>query len=215
MKMGNLADLKDAVLNGDARSARTLTERALAEGAGPNEILDNALIPAMEEVGEKFQCGEYYFPEMMVAARAMYEGLNLIRPLLAEGNAAPKGRAVIGTVRGDIHDIGKNIVVMMMEGAGFKVTDLGVNVAPERFVAAAEEERPDFVLMSALITGTMPSMVETIEALRSAGVRERVRIGVGGAPVTQEYADEIGADFFAPDASRAVAKMKTLLGVLG
>lgn len=210
--MADYSDLQDAVINGDAKRARALTEQALAEGAQPNEILDAALIPAMEVVGGRFQCGEYYFPEMMVAARAMYEGLNLIRPLLAAGNVMPKGKAVIGTVRGDIHDIGKNIVTMMLEGAGFAVADLGVNVSPEQFVSAVDQHRPDFVLMSALITGTMTSMSDTIHALRRAGVRDRVRVGVGGAPVTQQFADEVGADFFAPDASRAVAKMKTLLG---
>ena len=210
--MPSYSDLQDAVINGDARRVRALTEQALAEGAQPNEILDAALIPAMEVVGGRFQRGEYYFPEMMVAARAMYEGLNLIRPLLAAGNVAPKGKAIIGTVQGDIHDIGKNIVTMMLEGAGFAVADLGVNVSPEQFVAAVDQHQPDFVLLSALITGTMTNMSATIQALQRAGVRDRVRVGVGGAPVTPQFAEEVGADFFAPDASRAVAKMKALLG---
>ena len=210
--MADYSELQNAVIDGDAGRARALTEQALAAGARPDEILDAALIPAMEVVGARFQSGEYYFPEMLVAARAMYEGLNLIRPLLAAGNVTPKGKAIIGTVRGDIHDIGKNIVTMMLEGAGFAVADLGVNVSAEQFLAAVDQHQPDFVLMSALITGTMPGMGETIEALRRAGVRERVRVGIGGAPVTQQFAAEIGADFFAPDASRAVARMKALLG---
>lgn len=211
--MPNYAELKQAIIAADAAGVAALTQQALDEGTPPERILDEGLIPAMELVGEKFQSGEFFFPEMLVAARAMYAGLNLLRPLLAASNAAGKGKAVIGTVKGDMHDIGKNIVGAMFEGGGFQIVDLGINVKPEQFVEAVREHRPALVLMSALITTTMEAMAATIKALDEAGLRDSVKVGIGGAPVTQQFADEIGADFYANEASRAVAKAKRLLGI--
>ena len=206
--MADYLALKEAVIEGNAPQAKALTQALLDEGKAPQEILDRALIPAMDVVGEKFTAREFYIPEMLIAARAMQGGLGLLKPLLAEAHSKPRGKAVIGTVKGDLHDIGKNLVGMMLQGGGFEVIDLGTDVKPARFVEAVEQERPDFVMMSALLTTTMTSMRETIAALKEAGLRESVKVGVGGAPVTQRFADEIGADFYAPDATGAVSKAK-------
>ena len=176
-------------------------------------LLNQALIPAMDEVGRRFERNEYFVPELLLAARAMKVSLELLRPLLAARGVEPVGRAVIGTVRGDLHDIGKNLVRYMLEGGGFEVFDLGVNVPPERFIAAAREHNAQIVGMSALLTTTMPSMKLTIEAFKAAGLRGQVTILVGGAPVTQRFADEIGADGYSDNAAGAVALAKQKLGV--
>ncbi len=202
--------LKQAVIDGDGAKARDLTQRALEEDSSPQEILDMALIPAMDVVGERFARHELFIPEMLVSARAMQAGLAVLKPLLSAGESRARGRVVIGTVRGDLHDIGKNLVSMMLQGGGFEVVDLGADVKPARFVEAVEKEKPDFVMMSALLTTTMLSMKETIDALKAAGLRDRVRIAVGGAPVTQRFAEEVGADFYAPDANAAVVKAREL-----
>ena len=211
--MADLSALKETVIEGNSGQARALTHAALDAGIGPQEILDSALIPAMDVVGENFSAGEFFIPEMLIAARAMQACLEILNPLLAVAQSKSRGKAVLGTVKGDLHDIGKNLVKIMMQGAGFEVVDLGTDVKPERFVEAVKAEKPDFVMMSALVTTTMVNMGETIAALKQAGVRDGVRIGIGGAPVTQRYADEIGADGYAPDASSAVDIAKAQLGV--
>jgi corrinoid protein of di/trimethylamine methyltransferase len=209
--MTELKPLYDAILEGNAPSARSFVERALAEGRDPQVLLDEAMIPAMDEVGRRFETNEYFVPELLIAARAMKGALELIRPRLIERGAEPAGRVVIGTVRGDLHDIGKNLVAAMLEGGGFEVTDLGVDVTPEKFVAAAQEKKAQIIAMSALLTTTMMGMKGTIEAIREAGLRERVKVMVGGAPVTQRFADEIGADAFSDNASGAVRVARSLV----
>ena len=208
--MADYEALKQAVIEGNLARVKELTQMALDEGRKPQEILDSALIPAMDVVGEKFSNREFYIPEMLIAARAMQGGVSLLKPLLAEGQARARGKVVIGTVKGDLHDIGKNLVAMMLQGGGFDVIDLGNDVKPQRFIEAVQTEKPDFVMMSALLTTTMVAMKETIDALKAAGLRDGIRIAVGGAPVTQRFADEIGADFYAPDATGAVARAKEL-----
>jgi 5-methyltetrahydrofolate--homocysteine methyltransferase len=203
--------LHDAILAGDAKTARDTTEQALAAGADPLELVHHHMVPAMEEVGRRFECNEYFVPELLISARAMKGALELIRPLLVARGAEPVGRVVIGTVKGDLHDIGKNLVGAMLEGGGFEVIDLGVNVSPEQFVNAVREKRANVVAMSALLTTTMPSMKTTIEALRQAGVREQVKVLIGGAPITQKYADEIGADGYSDNAPAAVSLAKRAL----
>ncbi len=198
-----LAKLNEAVITGNAGEAKSLTERALAEKLDPETIINEGLIAAMAVVGEKFKTGELFVPEMLIAARAMYASLDLLRPLLTESQSQGKGTIVIGTVKGDLHDIGKNLVAMMMEGAGLKIVNLGTDVSPEKFVAAIREYKPRLVGMSALLTTTMPAMKQTIEAIKAAGLRDQVSILIGGAPVTQKYCDEIGADGYAADASSA------------
>lgn len=208
---GLLESLKEAVITGNATAAKELTEKALAENIPAKTILDDALIPGMMVVGEKFKNNEYYVPEVLIAARAMYASLDLLRPILSQSDVEPIGTVVIGTVKGDLHDIGKNLVRMMLEGGGFKVIDLGVDVAPEKFIEAIKEHNADILAMSALLTTTMPSMKLTIDALTEANLRDKVKVMVGGAPVTQEWAEEIGADGYAPDAASAVDKAKELL----
>jgi 5-methyltetrahydrofolate--homocysteine methyltransferase len=205
--------LKEAVIVGNATAARELTEKALAENTPAKTILDEALIPGMLVVGEKFKNNEYYVPEVLIAARAMYAALDLLRPILSKSDVEPKGTVVIGTVKGDLHDIGKNLVRMMLEGGGFRVIDLGVDVSPEKFIEAIKENNAQILAMSALLTTTMPSMKITIDVLKEAGLREKVKVMVGGAPVTQQWADEIGADGYAPDAASAVDKAKELLSI--
>lgn len=200
-----------AVLDGDARGARAAVEEALNAGADPQDLLSSYMIPAMDEVGKRFEDGEYFVPELLIAARAMKSGLELLRPLLAETGAKPVGTVIVGTVRGDLHDIGKNLVASMLEGGGFKVIDLGVDVAPEKFTAAINEHHPDILAMSALLTTTMPGMKTTIDVLKLDGLRDSVKIMVGGAPVTRRYATEIGADAFSESASGAVREAKSLL----
>ena len=209
--MANYDALKTAVIEGKMAQAKALTQQAVDEGKPPQEILDQALIPAMDVVGEKFSCHEFYIPEMLIAARAMQAGVAILKPLLAEAAAKPRGKVVLGTVKGDLHDIGKNLVGMMLQGSGFEVIDLGADVAPQRFVEAVQSTAPHFVMMSALLTTTMLSMKDTVEALKAAGLRERVKVAVGGAPVTQRFCDEVGADFYAPSATGAVTKAKALL----
>jgi 5-methyltetrahydrofolate--homocysteine methyltransferase len=199
------------VLEGNRVQAREGVIAALEAGLTPAEILNDAMIAAMAEVGRRFEQGDYYVPELLIAARAMQECLALLKPRLAQANVKPAGRVVLGTVRGDLHDIGKNLVAMMLEGAGFEVIDLGTDVAPERFVDAVREKRPDLLALSALLTTTMPSMRVTIQALETAGVRAGVKVIVGGAPLTAEFAEQISADGFAPDASRAVTLAKSLV----
>ncbi|HEX9015406.1 MAG TPA: corrinoid protein [Chloroflexota bacterium] len=209
--MADYSALKEAVIEGNAGAAKALTQAALDGGSGPQEILDGALIPAMDVVGEKFSAREFYIPEMLISARAMQAGLGLLKPLLLAAESKSRGKVVIGTVKGDLHDIGKNLVGMMLQGGGYEVIDLGTDVKPAKFVETVASERPDFIMMSALITTTMASMKETIGALKEAGLRDKVRVGIGGAPVTQRYADEIGADFYAADATGAVGKAKELV----
>ncbi|MFN7996313.1 MAG: corrinoid protein [Bryobacteraceae bacterium] len=209
--MSDLQKLYDAILNGDAKTAVAVTKEALGEGADPLEMVSKYMVPAMDEVGKRFECEEYFVPELLLAARAMKGSLELIRPLLTERGAEPAGRVAIGTVKGDLHDIGKNLVASMLEGGGFEVIDLGADVAPEKFVAAVKEKGANLVCLSALLTVTMPAMRTTIEALRSAGVRDRVQVMIGGAPVTQNYATEIGADGYGESATSAVALARHLV----
>ena len=201
--------MREALSKGNAPLVEEMVRKALEEGASAKEILDEGLIAAMGEVGEKFKRNEVYVPEVLIAARAMQAGLSVLEPVLVKTGVEPVGVLVIGTVKGDLHDIGKNLVAMMMKGAGFKVVDLGIDVSPEKFVEAAKEHDPDVVGLSALLTTTMPMMKDTIEALRAAGLRAKVIIG--GAPVTQAYAEEIGADGYAPDAASAVDVAKGLV----
>jgi 5-methyltetrahydrofolate--homocysteine methyltransferase len=178
---------------------------------GPADILNQGMIAAMGEVGRLFEEGEYFVPEMLIAARAMQKGLEILKPHLTEADVQSPGKVAIGTVKGDLHDIGKNLVAMMLEGAAFEVIDLGTDVSPERFIQAVRDRGAQIIAMSALLTTTMPNMKNTIEALKEAGLRDKVKVMIGGAPVTQNYADQIGADGFAEDASRAVAKARSLL----
>lgn len=209
--MADLKALYEAILTGDRQAAVSLTQQALDEGVDPQLLINEAMIPAMNEAGRRFEREEYFVPELLLAARAMKGALELIRPLLSRTGAKPIGRVVIGTVKGDLHDIGKNLVASMLEGGGFEVIDLGADVPAEKFVEAVREKQPDLVCMSALLTVTMPAMKTTIEALKAAGLRDRVKIMVGGAPVTEEYARQIGADGYAENASRAVIAAKQLL----
>jgi 5-methyltetrahydrofolate--homocysteine methyltransferase len=206
-----LKSIYDAVVEGDTKAVEDGVQAALDAGMPADKILNEGLISAMNEVGRLFEAQEFYVPEMLVAARAMQAGLAILKPFLAQSGNMSAGTVVIGTVKGDLHDIGKNLVVMMLEGAGFKVTDLGVDVSPEKFVQAVRDGT-QLIGMSAMLTTTMPNMKVTIEALKAAGVRDRVKVMVGGAPLTQNYAEQIGADGFSPDASAAVRKAKELLG---
>jgi 5-methyltetrahydrofolate--homocysteine methyltransferase len=205
--------LAQAIIEGQRDKAVVITQEALGEGCEAKGVLDNGLVPGMSVVGEKFKANEFYIPEVLLAARAMKSAMEILRPLLASSHVEPRGRAVAGTVRGDLHDIGKNLVVMMLEGAGFAVTDLGVDCSPEKFVEAAQQSNANVVCLSALLTTTMPAMKDTIEAFKGAGLRDTVKIMIGGAPITQQFADSIGADGYAPDAASAVDKAKELLGV--
>jgi 5-methyltetrahydrofolate--homocysteine methyltransferase len=208
-----LEQLSQAVAAGKSKDARALTQRALDEGTKPGDLVDHALVPAMAAVGEKFKNNEIFVPEMLVAARAMREAMNVLEPRLLAAGITPKYTALIGTVLGDLHDIGKNLVAVMWKGANFRVIDLGTNVPPAKFVAAINEYRPQVVGLSALLTTTMPAMVETVRAIRTGGCPP-VKIMVGGAPISQQYADEIGADGYAPDAASAADKAKTLASVV-
>jgi corrinoid protein of di/trimethylamine methyltransferase len=206
-----LQGLFDNTLIGNAPAVKDLTNEGLAMGMNPETLLYDALIPSLEEVGARFERGDFFVPEMLIAARAMQGALDILRPLLAETGAKPIGTVVIGTVKGDVHDIGKNLVNIMLEGAGFTVYDLGVNVAPEKFVEQVQEHEPDIVGFSAFLTTTMPMFKANINALEKTGLRDRVIVMVGGAPVTQEYADAVGADGYAADASTAVRLAKALI----
>ena len=211
--MSHLEAIYNAVLEGNAAGAQAGVKAALAAGMAADVILKEGLIAAMGEVGRLFEENEYFVPEMLVSARAMQAGLNLLRPYLTEAGAAPAGKVIIGTVKGDLHDIGKNLVAMMLEGAGFEVIDLGTDVAPDKFVKAVMEHKPQIVGMSALLTTTMPGMSATVKALQEAGLRDQVKVIVGGAPVTDNFAKQIGADGYGPDASAAVRLAKALAGV--
>lgn len=211
--MVNFQEISEAVVAGKAKKIKELIDQALKEGISPKDILDKALISGMTIVGEKFKVGEYFIPEVLVAARAMNAGVKLIEPFLSQVEKSYAGKVVIGTVSGDIHDIGKNLVAMMLRGAGFQVIDLGLNVPPEKFVEKAKSENAEIVAMSALLTTTMLAMKNTVYAMEQAGMRNKVKIMVGGAPVTQKYAEEIGADGYAPDAATAVLKAKELLNI--
>jgi corrinoid protein of di/trimethylamine methyltransferase len=206
-----LQGLFDNTLIGNAPAVKDLTNEGLSMGMDPETLLYDALIPSLEEVGARFERGDFFVPEMLIAARAMQGALDILRPLLAETGAKPIGTVVMGTVKGDVHDIGKNLVNIMLEGAGFTVYDLGVNVAPEKFVEQVQEHEPDIVGFSAFLTTTMPMFKANINALEKTGLRNRVIVMVGGAPVTQEYADAVGADGYAADASTAVRLAKALI----
>lgn len=213
MPPDTLTAIFQAVVDGNTRGVVEGIDRALDHGIDAEVILNQALIGAMGEVGRLFEEGEYFVPEMLVAARAMQAGLSRLRPLLVAQGVQPLGKIVLGTVKGDLHDIGKNLVGMMLEGAGFQVIDLGTDVAPEKFIAALEEHKPDILGMSALLTTTMSNMKLTLDALKQTNWRDRVRVIVGGAPVTETFAQQIGADGYAPDASRAVTLVKRLLQI--
>lgn len=207
-----LQNLYDAIMNGDATGATSMVNQALSQGLPAPQILNEGMIAAMDHVGKLFEEGEFFVPEMLIAARAMQSGLSVLKPHLAQAEVKAAGRVVAGTVKGDLHDIGKNLVCMLLEGAGFEIIDLGTDVTPEKFVQVVKEGRADVMALSALLTTTMPNMKVTIEALKTAGVRDKVKVMIGGAPVTQAYAEQIGADGYAPDASRAVALAKSLVG---
>lgn len=209
--MAELEQLYNAVLNGDRQTTVALTKAALAGGADPLELITRNLVPAMDEVGRRFECEDYFVPELMLAARAMKGALELLRPLLVASGAQPAGRVVIGTVKGDLHDIGKNLVASMLEGGGFEVLDLGADVSPDKFIQAVKTSNADIVCLSALLTVTMPAMRTTVDALKQAGVRDHVKIMVGGAPVTSEYAAEIGADGYSDNANSAVTLARSLI----
>jgi methylmalonyl-CoA mutase cobalamin-binding domain/chain len=210
-----LQQLFDDTLVGKKPEVEANVNRGLEDGLEPERMLFDALIPSLEEVGARFERGDYFVPEMLIAAKAMQGALDILRPLLVEGGIAQVGTFLMGTVKGDVHDIGKNLCNIMLEGAGFTVIDLGVNVAPETFVQQIEEHKPDIVGFSAFLTTTMPMFKANINALEKAGVRDDVIVMVGGAPVTQEYADAVGADGYSADASSAVKKAKQLLGERG
>lgn len=204
-------ELYDAIVSGNAQKAHAATKSALDDGSAPMELITDAMVPAMDEVGRLFEAEEYFVPELLLAGRAMKSAMELLRPLLAASGKRPSVTIVIGTVKGDLHDIGKNLVASMLEGAGFEVIDLGADVAPEKFVSAVQVNRPQVVCLSSLLTVTMPSMKTTIDALTNAGVRTGVKVLVGGAPVTLQYANEIGADGYSDNASSAVTLVKSLL----
>lgn len=206
--MVNLNEISEALQRGDASKVEELVRLALAEQLSPKEILENGLISGMNIIGVKFKNNEVYVPEVLIAARAMHAGMNVLRPKLVETGVKNVGKVVIGTVKGDLHDIGKNLVRMMLEGAGFEVIDLGVDVAPDRFVSAVKEHQPHILGMSALLTTTMVNMVDVIKALKEADLRDKVKIMIGGAPITQNYAEQIGADGYSPDAASAAIDAK-------
>ena len=211
--MSEFKVLIEAVTKGDIIKAVAETQKAIDAGGIVQAIIDEGLIAAMDEVGDNFSKGTIFVPQMLRSAKTMQECMKLLEPLLKEGDTSSKGKVIIGTVKGDLHDIGKNLVAMMMEGAGFTVTDLGVDVSPEKFVQKAQEVEPDIVAISALLSTTIPAMPQTIEALQKAGIRDKVKVIIGGAPVTAKYAQEIKADSYGADAGSAVTEAKKLLGI--
>ena len=211
--MAILDDIREALIEGDLGSVTAGVAEALTQGAEPARILNDALIAGMINVGELFEEGEYFVPEMLIAARAMQAGIAILKPKLIEQDIKPLGKVVVGTVKGDLHDIGKNLVAMMLQGVGFEVIDLGTDVTPEKFVEAVKTQNAQFIGMSALLTTTMPGMRAVIESLKQAGLRDQVSVMIGGAPVTQKYADDIGADIYAPDGPSAARKAKAILGL--
>jgi len=211
--MADLKKLYDAVLAGDAKTAVAVTREAIDEKIDPIELISSTMIPAMDEVGRLFEEEEYFVPELLLSARAMKGSMELLRPLLIERGAKPTGTVAIGTVKGDLHDIGKNLVASLLEGGGFEVIDLGADVPPEKFIETVRDKGAQIVCLSALLTVTMPSMKTTIEALKQAGVRDKVKVLIGGAPVTRQFADDIGADGYGESASHAVALARKMCGV--
>ncbi len=209
--MGDFSELYGAILNGDDQLALRLTKEALDKGADPTALITKWMIPAMDEVGRLFEAQEYFVPELLLAGRAMKAALEPLRPMLASGGVQPAGRIILGTVQGDLHDIGKNLVGSMLEGTGFEVFDLGIDVPCEKFLEAVRIHNPDIVALSTLLTVTMPEMKKVIDALSRAGIRKNVKVLVGGAPVTRDYADEIGADGYGENASSAVTVARSLL----
>jgi len=209
--MADFRAIADAVKAGRAKIVKTLVTEAIAEGVAAESILNDALIVGMNELGVLFKNNEVYVPEVLIAARAMKTGTEILKPLLADANAQSRGVVAVGTVKGDLHDIGKNLVIMMLEGAGFTVIDLGVDVPPEAFIDAVTNKGAQILGMSALLTTTMPSIKLSIDAIREAGIRDKVKIMIGGAPVTQSFADEVGADGYSPDAASAADLAKLLI----
>ena len=207
-----LKPIFDGILEGQTSGVVSAVQAALQQGIDPAVILNDGMVTAMAEVGRLFEEGEYFVPEMLIAARAMQAGLSVLKPRLAQENVQAAGKVVAGTVKGDLHDIGKNLVCMMLEGAAFEIIDLGSDVPPEKFVEAVRQSGANLVALSALLTTTMPNMQTTIEALKAAGLRDQVKVMVGGAPITETFARQIGADGYSPDASRAVALAKSLTG---
>lgn len=207
-----LNELSDAVINGDQNRAQELTQQAIDEGMALQKVINDGLCAGMEVVGEKFRCSEYYVPQVLLAARAMKTSMEMLKPLLQDGEIEYLGKVVIGTAKGDLHDIGKNLVAMMLEGSGFEVFDIGADAPPEKYVEEAREHSAQLVLISALMTTTMTAMKETVEALSAAGMMDQVKVMIGGAPVTQAFADEIGAQGFGENASEAVKVAKQLIG---
>jgi 5-methyltetrahydrofolate--homocysteine methyltransferase len=207
-----LTDIHQGIIEGNAKIVPQKVQEALDAGIAPEKILNEAMIAAMSEVGRLYEQGEYFVPEMLISARAMKQGLAVLKPHLVSANVKPVGKVVAGSIQGDLHDIGKNLVALMLEGAGFEIQDLGVDVSPQKFVEAVRLGGVNIIAMSALLTTTMPRMRDTVEALKAAGLRDKVKVIIGGAPITEAYAREIGADGYAPDASHAVALAKSLLG---
>ena len=207
-----LQEIASNLYDGENDAVAKLTQKALDEGLTPAEVLKGGLLAGMDQVGVDFRDGELFVPEVLIAARAMRAGMNILRPLLAEGDVPLAGKVVMGTAEGDLHDIGKNLVGMMLEGGGFEIVDLGTDISPDKFIEAVKTEQPQLIGLSALLTTTMPAMKRTINALVEAGLREKVKVMVGGAPVTRAFADEIGADGYAPDAASAVELARSLVG---
>jgi len=210
--VSHLETIYEGILEGDMKAVATATTEALAAGVAAGDILNEAMIPAMAEVGRLFEINEYYVPELLIAARAMKAGLEILKPQLVATGIEPRGKVVVGTVKGDLHDIGKNLVAIMVEGAGYEVIDLGVDVAPEAYVNTAISQGAQVIGLSALLTTTMPSMKATVEALQESGLHGQIKVMIGGAPVTQKYADEIGADGYARDAAGAARLVAQLIG---
>ncbi len=204
--------MSEMLISGNIEEIKTLTQQALDEGIEAREILQKGLLPGMDIVGQRFKACEMFIPEVLRSAKTMHGAMDILRPLLSESDAAGSGTVLIGTVEGDLHDIGKNLVGMMLEGAGFRVVDLGTDVKPQAFVEAAKEHKPQILGMSALLTTTMPKMGETVNALREAGIRDHIKVMAGGAPVTQDFVDEIGADAYGSNATAAVEQAKALVG---
>ncbi|MCK5542004.1 MAG: corrinoid protein [Desulfobacterales bacterium] len=211
--MFDYQQLIDSLIKGEKEIVNNLVKQAVDEGLSAKDVLDNGLIAGMNVVGDKMEAGDMFIPEVLMAAQIMGEGVNFLKPLLRDDQSAAKGKVIIGTVKGDLHDIGKNLVAMMCEGSGLEVINLGVDIAPEQFADAAKENNADIVCLSALLTTTMPQMKKTIEAIKDNGLNNRVKVLIGGAPVTQAFADEIGADAFAADAGSAAKKANQLLSV--
>ncbi len=209
--MAQSKELYEAILNGDAKKAHAVTQAAIEAGAAPMDLITGNMVPAMDEVGRLFETEEYFVPELLLAGRAMKSAMEILRPLMVTSGEKLSTRVVIGTVKGDMHDIGKNLVASMLEGSGFEVFDLGADVAPEKFAAAVEEHTPQVVCLSALLTVTMPAMKTTIDVLQAAGLRTRVKVLIGGAPVTGQYAKEIGADGYSESASGAVSLVRQIV----